>query len=160
MGRGALAALLLAAAAAAASAGEALELETLEGHRVALALRDGEKALVVHFWATWCPECVDELPILAEARRGCRGSGVRVEVVDVAESQETIAAYLARHGLDLEPLRDPRGRVWREVGGVGLPTNLTWTRAGRRVEVGPRDGGGWRRALRELGCEVEAGSRR
>ena len=129
-----------------------LELETLEGESVGLALREGERALVVHFWATWCPECVDELPLLARAVERCAGSGVRVVTVDVGESRDTIARYLERHDLDLPVLRDPRGRVWRALSGVGLPANLTWTAEGRRIEVGPRAPPAWEEELEALGC--------
>lgn len=146
--------LLLAACVSTAHAEPALELETLDGRAVELALQAEDVALLVHFWATWCPECEDELPILAAATERCAASRVRIVTVSVGESREAVVAYLAEHGLSLRPLRDPRGRVWRGLGGVGLPTNLTWTGAGRRIEVGPRDAEGWRGALRELGCEA------
>jgi thiol-disulfide isomerase/thioredoxin len=143
---------LLVGAAAGAAAEAALELETLTGEPVALARREEDAALLVHFFATWCPECEEELPILAEAKTRCRGSGVRIVTVSVGESREVLVSYLAKHGLALEPLRDPRGRTWRSLGGVGLPTNLVWTSERRSIEAGPRDAEGWRRSLRELGC--------
>lgn len=147
-----LATALLVPAAGAAASGEGLRLETLEGEAVELALQADESALVVHFWATWCPECVTELPLLAEAAARCAGSGVRIATVDVGESRETIAAYLEQHALRLTTFRDPRGRTWRSLGGRGLPTNLTWTRSGRRLDVGSRDAETWSQTLRALGC--------
>jgi thiol-disulfide isomerase/thioredoxin len=133
-----------------------LELETLEGESVALALRDGERALVVHFWATWCPECLDELPLLARSVERCAAGAVRIVTVDVGESRDTLARYLERHGLALPVLRDPRGRVWRALSGVGLPANLTWTPEGRRVETGPRAAAAWDQLLEGLGCPAAA----
>src|SRR5262249_14683481 len=51
----------------------ALEVEGPGGESVALAPREG-RALVVHFWATWCPSCVDEVSGLARAAEGCAGT--------------------------------------------------------------------------------------
>src|SRR5206468_246473 len=50
-----------------------LEVEGPGGESVALAPRDG-RALVVHFWATWCPSCVEEVPELLRAAAGCAGA--------------------------------------------------------------------------------------
>jgi thiol-disulfide isomerase/thioredoxin len=128
-----------------------LSLLSFEGERVLLAPAPDQDALLVHFWATWCPECVDELPALERAARACEGARVRVAVVNVAESPGEIARFREAHGLALPTLRDPDGRVWRGFA-RGLPANLVWTREGRRVELGPRDEAAWERTLAELGC--------
>ncbi len=142
-------ALLILAAEAAA---QPLQLESLDGEPVTLGLREAEKALVVHFWATWCPECVEELPVLAAALHRCAAGPVRIVTVNVGESRDAIVRYLERQGLQLPVLRDPRGRVWRSLGGLGLPTNLAWTPAERRIDVGPRDAPAWDEAFTGLGC--------
>lgn|GEM_PF-6643526 len=146
---------LVAAPRAASAGGEALALERLDGSAERLALAPGERALLVHFWASWCPDCERELPRLARAARRCDGAGVRVVAVNAGESADEVARFLDEHGLrgaDLPHLRDPRGRAWRTTGARGLPANVVWTGAGRRVEVGPRDAAAWERALAELGC--------
>jgi peroxiredoxin len=145
--------LLLLAGAPLLLAGELrpLSLVTFEGERVELALEAGERALVVHFWAAWCPECAEELPVLERALRACEGAPVRVVMVNVAESPRTIASFREAHGLALPVLRDPDGEVWRRFA-RGLPANLTWTPEARRAELGPRDEAAWKRALAELGC--------
>lgn len=129
-----------------------LHLETEEGQAVVLAPAAGERALLVHFWATWCPDCVEELPILAASVPRCGEAGVRIVTANVGEDREDVARFLERHRLELPVLWDPKGRAWRALGGVGLPTNGVFTDAGRSVEVGPRDARGWAEALARLGC--------
>jgi hypothetical protein len=70
----------------------------------------------------------------------------------VGEDRESIVPFLERHGLTMPVLRDPRGRIWRGFGGVGLPMNVTWTQSGRRNEFGPRDRASWEKTLGALGC--------
>jgi len=131
--------------------GRPLSFVSFEGEPVELALAPGERALLVHFWASWCPECAEELPALERAARACEGAPVRLAIVNVAESPEVIARFRESLGLTLPVLRDPDGRVWRRFA-RGLPANLTWTREGRRADQGPRDEAAWQRALGELGC--------
>ena len=144
------AAAVLAALLALGASSPALQVENAAGERVALALDPDERALLVHFWASWCPECEEELPGLERAMRDCTYE-VRVVAVNVGESTDVARRFLERHGSGLPLLRDPDGRVWRALA-RGLPANLIWTRAGRRVEVGPHAPDGWRRLLGGLGC--------
>jgi thiol-disulfide isomerase/thioredoxin len=77
-----VAGLVFAFASALANAAEpALEVTGPDGAPVQLALRDGEAALIVHFWASWGPECVRELPTLARVAARC--AAVHVGAVNV-----------------------------------------------------------------------------
>ena len=105
--------------------------------------------------AAWCPECKEELPGLERAARDC-GGAVRVAPVNVGEPVEVARRFLEQQGTTLPLLRDPEGRVWRELA-RGLPANLIWTRLERRVEVGPHVFEDWGRLLRELGCRSMEG---
>jgi thiol-disulfide isomerase/thioredoxin len=128
-----------------------LELETLAGKPVALAPPAG-RTLLVHFFATWCPSCGEELPELARASAACAGA-VEIALVDVDEEPAAVRNFLAEHGVELAALRDPGGRVWRSTTGArGLPANLIWKAGERRSEVGPRTLQAWRELLGELGC--------
>jgi thiol-disulfide isomerase/thioredoxin len=152
----------LAAALALGSAAAAREpaaLTTLAGERIELALAPGERALVVHFWATWCASCSGELPVVARAAATCAPHGVRVRMAATGESAEAVRAYQGAHGIAFEALLDPRGRAWRAVGGSGLPANWVRTPAGDRVLPGPREPAAWRELLAELGCAFDAEAR-
>lgn len=134
-----------------------LALEELDGRPVKLSLGPGEAALLIHFWATWCPSCVEELAVLDGAARAC-GPDVRVVAVNVAEDPKKVRRFLAGHGLELRQLRDADGDVWRGVSGRGLPVNLIWTPQGQRLEPGPRDAKSWKQMLGEVGCKRPPGT--
>lgn len=124
-----------------------LALVDLGGAPVALAPAPGERALVVHFWATWCPECVRELPTFGRAAARC--PGVRFVTVNVGETPTEIERYRSAHPIDLPVLRDPKGDAWRSVARA-LPANLVWSAQERHTVVGTQDEEDW---VRALGCE-------
>jgi thiol-disulfide isomerase/thioredoxin len=135
---------MLALVAIAASAGEApLAVEDAAGRRVELAPLPGGSALVVHFWASWCPECAEELPWLADAAARC-GDAVRVVPVNVGESRADAEEFLARHRLRFPLLRDPDGRQFRRFA-HGLPA-----RDGKRGSSGSRSWAADRRRILEV----------
>lgn len=146
-----LAVLLVLAAGAASEA--PLEALGADGERVELSLGADGGALIVHFWASWCPECAEELPQLEAAAARCAAT-VRVAAVNVGESQAVAERFRARHGLRLPLLRDPDGKLFRRFA-RGLPANLIWTRDGRRVVTGPYRREQWEAELASLGCERE-----
>lgn len=138
--------------AAAARAGEPLALTDLDGRPVALAPALGG-SLVVHFWATWCPSCKEELAELDRAAGACNGTRVEVVAVDAGEDADTVRRWLADRPLRLRLLLDPDGRAWRKSGGREMPANLVWTPDGQRWTFGPSREAVWRERLGELGCE-------
>ena len=53
------------------------------------------KALLINFWATWCPPCIKEMP---ELDRFARAQGQRVQVVGLAiDRMEPVQDFLTRH---------------------------------------------------------------
>jgi thiol-disulfide isomerase/thioredoxin len=151
--------LVLASSAAARAEGTTaatpsapLHLTSMDNAPIEVALAPDERALVLHFWATWCPDCIEELPALVEATRRCDGSHVRVLFVNTGEAPEVAQAFLDEHRIRASVVLDRKGKVWRSVAPAGLPANVTWTAEGLRTEVGPRTAEAWTRALTALGC--------
>jgi peroxiredoxin len=136
--------------------GEALTLTGPDGAALELRPEPGQ-VLLLHFWATWCPSCREELAGLERAAAACPEERVRVLAVNVGESAEQAAAFASQHDLRLPLLRDPKGDVWRRVDGRGLPLNLFWSQTQRRSDVGPRSEAQWRAELAALGCPSAEG---
>ncbi len=139
---------------AAAAAPEPIELRTLDGAEVRVARDPGESALVLHFWASWCPECREELPALERVAHMCAAAHVRVLAVNVGETAEQARRFAEEQGLTLTVLLDERGRAWRRAGLRGLPANLVWTADGVQSSEGPESAARWREQLSALGCKA------
>ena len=56
----------------------------------------GGKLLVLNFWATWCPPCVQETPSLSEFARQYAGRGVVVLGISVDKDESAYRAFLNR----------------------------------------------------------------
>jgi len=54
-----------------------LRLKTIDGHVVDLADYKG-KVVLINFWATWCPPCLQEIPELINFQREYRGRGLQI----------------------------------------------------------------------------------
>ncbi|WP_136068335.1 TlpA disulfide reductase family protein [Modicisalibacter radicis] len=99
----------------------AITLDDLDGNPVTLAALDG-KPLLINLWASGCPACRRELPLLAEA---ARRDDVRVVAVNQGESLLEVARFLDRRGLDRPlTLLDPHQSLMALSHAPGLPTTL------------------------------------
>jgi len=111
-------------------------LQSLDGRSVDLATlqrESGGKPMVVNLWATWCPPCRAEMPLLQVAQRA-RPDTLFV-FANQGESSAAIDRYLTNQQLNLEhSLRDPGRRLARHVGANGLPTTLFYDASGRLVD--------------------------
>src|SRR5882757_7747311 len=56
----------------------------------------GGKLLVLNFWATWCPPCVQETPSLSEFARRYAARGVVVLGISVDKDEKAYRAFLER----------------------------------------------------------------
>ena len=90
------------------------------------------KPLVVNLWATWCPPCRREMPVLAEAQRN--QSEVTFLFVNQGEGERVIADFLSAEALGLDNvLLDTGGRLGQHIGSSALPTTLFYDADGRQV---------------------------
>ncbi len=92
------------------------------------------KALLLHFWATFCDPCRDELPRLEALSRQLGEEGLVVLTVAVDRSPAAaVAAFVAVGGYRLPVLLDPLGRVRNRYEVAVLPTSYLIGRDGRFV---------------------------
>lgn len=107
-------------------------LEALDGTDVRL---DGLATVsIVNVWATWCPPCRRELPVLFDAAE--RHPDVAVVLVNQRESAAQVRDYLASQGFPTRGVvLDRFGVVGSELSVAGLPTTFAVDGSGRVVDV-------------------------
>jgi len=107
-----------------------LRLPTLRGGPVDLADLRG-KVVLVNFWTTWCPPCVEEIPSLQRLYRRLRPQGLEILAVDVGESIETMEAFLEDKPIEFPVLMDSDGSALHRWGVYAFPTTLILDREHR-----------------------------
>lgn len=110
-----------------------LSVATLEGGQMNLADFSG-RPTVINLWATWCPPCVREMPMLQRAQLD--HPSVNFVFVNNAESADTVKSWLAAQKLPLKNvLLDSGGQTGAAFKQQGLPTTLFFDAEGRLVST-------------------------
>lgn len=81
----------------------------------------GGKLLVLNFWATWCPPCVEEVPSLEKFHRTLSGKGVVVLGISVDKDQAAYKRFLDQTRISFATARDDGKRINLEYGTVKFP---------------------------------------
>ena len=116
-------------------------LQALDGRTVSLVDLRG-KVVMVHFWATWCPPCVEEMPMLEQLYRSLGSTDFRILAVSVDEGgASAVAEFMQRNKLSIPALLDPGKSVAGLYGTFKFPE--TYIVDGRGIvkfkAIGPRD---------------------
>jgi peroxiredoxin len=99
------------------------------------------KVVLINFWATWCPPCVEEMPSLERLHRALEEKGLVVLAPSVDDSVEAIEAFREEHGLSFTVLHDRGADVSHAYQTFKYPETYVVDRNGilRWKFIGPRD---------------------
>jgi thiol-disulfide isomerase/thioredoxin len=95
----------------------------ISGEQVSLSDYRG-KVVMLNFWATWCPPCRAEMPVIEAAYRQYQNQGFVVLAVNNAEDINTVGAFARQFELSFPVLMDTSARIQRQFGITGYPTSL------------------------------------
>jgi len=79
--------------------------------------------LWINFMATWCPQCVDELPLMERYQRDYEAQ-MTIFVVDVGEDRQTVRQYFNQLNVDLPVGVDEDGAAQAAWGTYALPVHV------------------------------------
>ncbi len=129
----------------------AIVVESFEGKEVDLSQHYGKRAVVLDFWAGWCPYCVEEMPELQKAAEKYKD---RLVVIGVhrteTESVKLGEKFAQDKGVTYMLVKDD-GSLYKATGGVGMPVAVFIDKTGRVVEIktGPK-------TAEEIGEKIES----
>ena len=102
---------------------------TLDGKRVALKdywEKQGEKGIVLSFFATWCQPCKEDLKYLqtVQDRHGSQGLQVLGVLTQDSAKESEVRVFLQKLGVNLPVLMDQDGIIGKRYGVTALPCNV------------------------------------
>ena len=110
-----------------------VQLVDFDGDQFALSDYHGTP-VVLNFWASWCPNCVAEMPDFEKVHQDVKE---QVAFIGIDQRDDRSAAEDLAHqtGVTYRLAEDPDGRVFDAFGGVGMPTTVFIDADGRVVDV-------------------------
>ncbi|OIO39065.1 MAG: hypothetical protein COT00_00735 [Candidatus Omnitrophica bacterium CG07_land_8_20_14_0_80_50_8] len=107
-------------------------LNDLTGRSVALDdLLKKNKAVLINFWATWCPPCREEIPGLIDLQKKFSGRSFTILGVDAGESQVKVSAFAERAGINYPVVLDSDMAVSGRYSVYGIPTSFLISSTGK-----------------------------
>jgi thiol-disulfide isomerase/thioredoxin len=118
---------------------EALQLPVRGGGQIELSALKG-KAVLVNFWATWCPPCREEMPSLTRLAQSFDPQTFEVVTVSVDDGWQPVDKFLGKP-VSFRVALDEGALVSRRWGTTKFPESYLIDRDGRlRLKfVGPRN---------------------
>lgn len=113
---------------------------TLDGKPAHLSDLHG-KVVVLNFWATWCPPCVDETPSLVQLQQEIAPRGGIVLGISVDDDPSAYADFLKTYNVNFPTSMDPSRKTALDYGTSMFPDTYVIDRSGHidRKIVGPQD---------------------
>lgn len=94
----------------------------------------GGKVLVLNFWATWCPPCIEEFPQLNRFAAQNKDSGVVVLGISVDKSEEQYKRFVKNTRPSFQTFRDPEQEVNSKFGTFQYPETYVINSKGKVIK--------------------------
>ena len=97
----------------------------------------------INFWATWCPPCKDELPIIKQKYDAYKDKGLAIVGIDMQEDPNQVREYTKSNGYDWTFVVDGDGTITNRFFTEGIPNHVFIDAEGvvQGVHVGDLDSG-------------------
>lgn len=113
---------------------EKLQLPALEGGGTIDYTSLSDKPLVINFFASWCPNCVGEMPGFEQVHQKL---GDQVSFLGISQSDSASASIALAHqtGISYQTAIDSAGVFFHAAGGTGMPTTIFVRPGGEIADV-------------------------
>ena len=109
-------------------------------HTITLSQFRGQ-VVVLNFWATWCPPCIEETPSLVRMQARMKDKGVVVLAVSIDADDAAYHKFLKEYSVNMVTVRDEPRKASNLYGTFGWPESYVIDRTGviRRKFIGAVD---------------------
>ena len=94
----------------------------------------GGRLLVLNFWATWCPPCIEEMPSLDQLHKMLKDSGLVVLGISIDEEEEAYRSLLQRLNVSFLTAHDPEAAISSRFGTFRFPETYLITSDGKVIQ--------------------------
>lgn len=108
-----------------------IELKDLDGHRVNVREEYAGKALLLTFWATWCPHCVEEIPSMNRALAQLDSQRFAIVSVSYKDSEAVMRQFMRQTPIHFPVLMDHDGAISEAWKIYSFPSSFLIDREGR-----------------------------
>ena len=98
-------------------------LKDLRGVEVSLKELKG-RIVILHFWALWCGQCVQELPAFEALYEDFMNQGVTFLAISEDTEEEKLLNFFRKHNYMFRVLQDSQGSVRQLYGVSTLPSTV------------------------------------
>lgn len=103
-----------------------------DGTEATLAAYRG-RPTVINFWASWCPSCVAEMSAAFLPAQQQLGDTVAFVGLNIQDQRSRALELVEETGVLFDLAEDPRGDLYAELGGLGMPFTLLMNENGEIV---------------------------
>lgn len=100
-----------------------LSLPDLNGIKRQLSDYRG-KVVLVNFWASWCPPCIEEMPSMQRLYQKMKNRPFEILAVNIGEKKNVILKFKKQLGIDFPVLLDQKGQAYKEWKVYVYPSNF------------------------------------
>lgn len=111
-----------------------LQLQDLDGQPTSLADYRGQVVLVNN-WATWCPPCRQEMPILEAFYADHHQQGFTIVAIDAGDPSEVVKEFVDNFGMSFPVWIDPTSQALNRFRNNYLPSSYLIDEAGQVIMV-------------------------
>jgi peroxiredoxin len=99
------------------------------------------KVVVLNFWATWCPPCVEEMPALNRLHARIAPQGALVLGISLDEDAQAYQRFLVEHQITFPTWRAPSNDIPHTYGTYKYPETYIIAPGGKiaRKVIGPQE---------------------
>lgn len=113
-------------------------LKDIEGNEVTLSEFKNKKSVILFFWTTWCPYCLQELNKINQNYSSFVSEDIEILAINIQESTAKVKQYIRRNPVVFKVLLDSDAKVANSFDLIGVPSFVLVNKEGETVYLGNR----------------------